>query len=45
MERLKDETHLPAAHKREGVVVERRELDVAELDRAGVGAVEAGNQV
>ena len=39
MEGLKDETHLRAAQQREGVIVERRELDSAELDRSRVGTV------
>ena len=45
MEGLEDESHLHPAHRRQRVVVERRELDAVEGDRAGVGPIQPGDEI
>ena len=45
MERLEHEADALAAQHGQRVVVQRREVDAVDDDRAGVGALEAGDQV
>ena len=45
MERLEDEAHPHAPQLGQRVVVERRELDAVERDRAGVGPIEARDEI
>ena len=44
VERLEHEAHAGAAQHGQRIVVERREIDAVERDRAGVGAIETGDR-